>query len=324
MSIYATREEYRAAWDASSLKDPEVPLCLDLELASLCALRCPFCYWGEARFRDEMQSDGGSHSPMTRQFMPLSLAHRLIDEAAELGIPSMKFHGRGDGIHHPRYSDIVTYAAGKGKFIELLVNTHGMATPDKIDGLMAADKVMISLDSTVPERYGRMRVGGRLSNAIWTAHELLRRGHKNVWVRRVITQENRDEPFTENCKLIFGPQVHVSEHFAFPGRNEAFQDGQNPSSWPRAYCSYPSVRLMVLANGDVVPCCVDWRAEMVVGNVHGQSLKEIWDGGLLRKLRQELRVGVFKSSICGSCTSFNAYSRPERAFVQDIEGKANL
>lgn len=324
MSAFPDYASYRAAWQAASTHDPEVPLCLDLELASLCALRCPFCYWGEAKFRDEMQSEGGSHSPMTRQFMPLDLAWRLIDEAVELGVPSMKFHGRGDGIHHPRYSDIVTYAAGKGKFLELLINTHGMATPDKIDGLMAASKLMFSLDSTAPERYGRMRVGGRLSNIIWTVHEVLRRGHKNVWVRRVITQENRDEPFVENCKRIFGPQVHVSEHFAFPGRNESFQDGQDPSQWPRTYCLYPSVRLMCLANGDVVPCCVDWRAEMVVGNVHKQSLREIWNGEPLRQLRQELRANVFKSAICRSCTSFNAYSRPERAYVADVEGKAIL
>lgn len=321
-SRFESREQYREAWDRAATVDSDVPLNLDLELCSLCSLRCPFCYWGEDKFRSEMQSNGDKDSPMTKQMMPTELALMLIDEASKIGIPAMKFHGRGDGIHHPDYSKILLYAYDR-RFLDLLVNTHGMATPDKIPGLMAASKVMISLDSTVPERYGRMRVGGRFSNAVWTVHELLRQGHDNVWVRRVITQENKDEPFAENCKSIFGPKVHVSEHYAFPGRNEAFQDGSDPSQWPRKYCEYPSLRLMVLASGQVVPCCVDWRAEMIVGNVYEQSLYEIWNGEPIKKLRQQLRANEFASAICKSCTTFNAYDRKEREYVQDREAVIN-
>lgn len=321
--IYQDYASYRKAWDEAYEKDPPIPLNLDLELCSLCALRCPFCYWGDVKFQMEMTEDDSS-SPMGKRAMPTLMAIRLIDEASSLGIPAIKFHGRGDGIHHKDYSKIILYARSKMNFKELLVNTHGMASPEKIDGLMAADKVMISLDSTAPERYEKMRVGGRLSNAIWTVHELLRRGHQNVWVRRVITQENKDEPFVENCKRIFGPKVHVSEHFAFPGRNDAFDDTVNPESWPRKYCSYPSTRLMVLANGDVVPCCVDWRAEMIVGNINKQSLIEIWNGEAIRKLRSELRANKFTSSICKNCTSFQSFDVRQRDFVSDIEGAAKI
>lgn len=319
--IYPTKAEYRAAWDKAATVDPVVPLNLDLELCSLCSLRCPFCYWGESQFQEDMKAKDHDGGPMKRP-MPTEMAMRLIDQASDLGVPAMKFHGRGDGIHHPDYSKIITYAKSKGTFLELLVNTHGMATPDKMDGLMAADKVMISLDSTDPTRYGTMRVGGRLSNAVWTVHELLRRGHKNVWVRRVLTAENREEPFVENCKSIFGDRVHVSEHFAFPGRNTSFVEGQDPATWPRQYCAYPSVRLMITASGLALPCCVDWRQEMVVGDVSVLSLKEIWEGQALSRLRMELRAGIFSSKICSSCTSFQAYVRPERAYVSDVEGKA--
>lgn len=324
--MYQTREEYRKAWHDTALGvDPPVPLNVDLELCSICALRCPFCYWGESKFQEDMKSLDHDGKPLKRQ-MPTELAMRLIDEAVAIGVPAMKFHGRGDGIHHKDYSKIILYAREKGgDKLEILLNTHGMATPDKIDGLMAADKVMISLDATVPSRYEQMRVGGRFSNAVWTVHELLRRGHANVWVRRVITRENRDEPFVENCKRIFGPQVHVSEHFAFPGRNEAYLDaGSEPKDWPRKFCQYPSVRAMVTASGLVLPCCVDWRQEMVMGDVNKQSILEIWNGEPFRNLRAELRANQFKSKICASCTSFAAYSRPESDWVQDREGRAAL
>lgn len=321
---FTTKDEYRKAWDEAYTTDPRVPLNLDLELASLCRLRCPFCFWGDEKYQESMRSADYDGGPMKR-FMDVDLATRLIDEAAALGIPAIKFHGRGDGIHHPNYSRIIRYAREKGAFLDLLVNTHGHATEDKLDGLMCADKVMISLDSTEPERYARMRVGGDMKNVLWTVGELIKRGHKNVWVRRVITAENKGEDFVGRCAAMWGASVRVSEHFAFPGRNEEYTDAaMSPATWKRTYCGYPSTRIMVTASGLALPCCVDWRQEMVVGNVHKQSLGEIWAGEPLADLRANLRAGVLKSSACRSCTSFQAYARPERQFVQDVEGRASI
>lgn len=322
--MFSTKAEYRKAWDEAATVDPRVPLNLDLELASLCRLRCPFCFWGDEKYREEMKSADYDGGPMKR-FMPTGLATRLIDEAAYLRIPAIKFHGRGDGIHHPEYSKIILYAREKGVFLDLLVNTHGHATDDKIDGLMAADKVMISLDSTVPERYARMRVGGDMASVIQTVNTLVRRGHKNVWVRRVITAENKAEDFVGRCAEMWGAAVRVSEHFAFPGRNEAYADTTStPDGWGRVYCGYPSTRLMITASGLALGCCVDWRQEMVLGNVYKDSIPEIWGGKKITKLRAQLRAGVLESAACRSCTSFQAYDRPERAFVRDVEGRAKI
>ena len=284
------------------------------------------CYWGDSNFQDAMRSIDFDGGPMKRK-MPTDMALRLIDAASKLGVPSMKFHGRGDGIHHNDYSKIVQYARAKGTFLELLVNTHGNCGPDKIDGLMAADKVMISLDSTDVYTYEKMRAGGRLSKVIWTVAELLRRGHQNVWVRRVITDFNNTETFVENCKKIFGPSIKVSEHFAMNKRNAQRTSaihGEDESEWPRQYCTYPSVRLMVLASGLVLPCCADWRAELVVGDINKQSLQEIWDGETIKNLRRELRGNLLRADTCKNCSSFMSYDRKERFFVQDREGSARL
>lgn len=321
---FPSYQTYRKAWDDSATVDPTVPLCIDLELASLCGLRCPMCFWGDSGFQADMN---GSSPVMARQLMPTQLALRLIDEASAMGVPSLKFHGRGDGIHHREYNAILSYARAKGGFWELLVNTHGNCAKSKVDGLMCADKVMVSLDSVRPTTYAQMRAGGRLGDVIWTVEELVRRGHRNVWVRRVITDINLDEPFVDECRAVFGPKVKVSEHFAFNGRNAGRRSaihGEDELGWGRQYCQYPSVRLMVTASGKVLPCCVDWRADMVVGDVGTQSLAQIWNGEPIRRLRSELRAGVLSSPACRNCTSFNAYRRPEREYVQDREGKAVL
>ena len=107
----------------------------------------------------------------------------LIDEAADIGIPALKFNFRGESVLHPDYGDIVEYAAGKivpvcdgafecqdgyctcgsrPAFHDLLANTNGNIPDNRwessIRGLMACTKVMVSLDSMDAAIYPKVRI----------------------------------------------------------------------------------------------------------------------------------------------------------------------
>lgn len=60
--------------------------------------------------------------------------------------------------------------------------------------------------------------------------------------------------------------------------------------------------LYVLTNGDVVPCCMDWKGELVLGNINSQSINEIWNGGEFNRIR-DLHLQMKKSEIpiCSRC-----------------------
>ena len=334
--MYKTKEDYRAAWKQSYENDPPVPLNVDIELASLCNLACPFCFWGEAKFNDEMMkhSDDGK---IKKRLMPTEMAMRIIDQAAAMGVPALKFNWRGESTLHPDYSYILSYASLKGQeevrrypelngemdivhapaFHDLLVNTNANCKDHALDGLMAATKCMVSLDSTIPDIYKKMRVNGRLERATEVVRELIRRGHKNLWIRRVITKDNVGENFKENVDRIFGGSGYfVSEHHCMD-RGDTFHAVNNPARYERTYCGYPSQRIMVAADGTCYPCCVDTDGTMPMGKFGPQTLAEIWEGEPFKKLRAELRVGKFCSGICQKCESWMAYKAPQRENVQD-------
>lgn len=328
--MFKSHDEYRAAWNGAYATDPKVPVNLDIELASLCNLACPFCFWGEADFNKEMLKHSDDGKPKKR-LMPTELAIRLIDEAAAMGIPALKFNWRGESTMHPDYSLILQHAARKrsvwregvhevwGKsFYELLVNTNANCKGHALDGLMAATKVMISLDSTIPEIYKVMRVNGRLERAVEVGNELIRREHPNLWFRRVMTKENAHEPFAENVHKIFGGKGYrVSEHHCVDRSTDSTHSRDNPDNYARTYCGYPSQRIMVAADGTCYPCCVDYDGTMRVGDAGKQSLQEIWDGAPMVALREELRRNHFTSQACKTCTSWMSYRAPQREQVQD-------
>ena len=58
---------------------------------------------------------------------------------------------------------------------------------------------------------------------------------------------------------------------------------------------------VLLPNGDVVLCCMDFGMQHVLGNLKRQSYEEIMQGREMRKIKQELLEAVHV--ICGKCTS---------------------
>lgn len=320
--MFMTRKEYRDAWDRAYKEDTPIPLNVDIELASICNLACPFCFWGEADFNKEM-SQKAADGKMKKRFMPFDIAQAIIVEAGMLGVPALKFNWRGESTMHPGYSELLKMARelrdakiGRGVFFDLLVNTNANCKDEAIPGLMAATKVMVSLDSMVPETYKKMRVNGNLERAKEVIRELLRRGHPNVWVRRVITKDNAHEKFARDVRNLFGAYVHVSEHACFD-RNADEHHQLNDPKFERTYCGYPSQRIMIASDGTAFPCCVDYDGTMPMGKFPDQSIAEIWRGQPFQFLRDQLRANITVSKTCANCTSWMAYKAPERDQVQD-------
>lgn len=333
--IYKTKEAYRMAWDKSYTEDPPVPLNVDIELASLCNLRCPFCFIPDPNFEKFIATKSEDGKPR-RRLMTKGMAFKIIDECAEIGVPSLKMNFRGESTLHPDYSNILDYARNKGSgergryreyvcaFHEILVNTNANCPANAIGGLMAATKVMVSLDSMNPEIYPQMRVGGSLDDAKETIWELVKRGHPNVWVRRVLTKLNAKEDFFGAVKKEWGDMVHVSQHYCFDRNakeNSEISGCSHDERMPRRYCGYPSQRLVISSVGDCYPCCLDLKETMPVGNINKQSILDIWNGDAIKKIRKSLKTNDESqmTETCKNCQSWMAYDAPQRNFVQDIE-----
>ncbi len=106
--------EYRNSWhnqpkecinnssNSKPLKNNYIPLCIDIETASVCDLACPFCYRESLATPDKI--------------MNLKLFKNIIDQAVDMGVPSIKLNYRGEPLMHPKLYRMVEYAKQKGIF----------------------------------------------------------------------------------------------------------------------------------------------------------------------------------------------------------------
>ena len=104
--------------------------------------------------------------------------------------------------------------------------------------------------------------------------------------------------------------------FAHPRTNDAenyrryFAARWSEMADARTRCAFPWVYAEVSARGDVTTCHSFY--DHAVGNVHEETLAEIWRGPRMAALRARLRDGLF--SICTACCRY--YNNPTSAVAE--------
>ena len=72
---------------------------------------------------------------------------------------------------------------------------------------------------------------------------------------------------------------------------------------PNSTCRRPFHTMVLTWEGQSVICCVDYKREVKLGNVHEQSIYEIWNGPWATQLRKEYLALEFKNlPTCAKCT----------------------
>jgi radical SAM protein with 4Fe4S-binding SPASM domain len=61
--------------------------------------------------------------------------------------------------------------------------------------------------------------------------------------------------------------------------------------------------MYVAWNGDVLLCCMDWRRQVVLGNLREQTIREVWNGEKYRRFRRlQEQQRVSELALCNVCT----------------------
>jgi MoaA/NifB/PqqE/SkfB family radical SAM enzyme len=132
------------------------PTYIQLEPVGQCNLRCQMC---PIQFR----KDGPPNGPPA--FMDFDLFTRIID-----GLPHLQelhLQGLGEPMMHPRFADMVAYAARRG----ITVSTNSNLTllnPARAERCVTSglDTVHVSIDGATPETYEHIRVRAHLDRVL--------------------------------------------------------------------------------------------------------------------------------------------------------------
>jgi radical SAM protein with 4Fe4S-binding SPASM domain len=64
------------------------------------------------------------------------------------------------------------------------------------------------------------------------------------------------------------------------------------------YYTLASENLVIDYNGNVILCCNDYLSSVKLGNINNEKIIDIWNKKFYKKIRYELRKGIFTLDIC--------------------------
>lgn len=281
------------------------PLALYVEPTNVCNFRCPIC---PESLPDYKQQAG------YLQRMAADTFERII--AGIKGwtrLKVMRFFWVGEPLLNPALPKMIIAGAAVADRTEITTNASKLTAAWNSMLIEARlDYLRVSVYGTTDDDYRRetksfVRYGEILNNVLQLRlqRDIRHEKRPHIYAELVTTQPGQEERFAQQWE-------HVADSIGIKPLHNwgSYGDGlvQLGSAPPRLklVCPYPFYELLVKANGDVSPCCADWNGQLSLGNVNRHSIREIWNGPEMAKLRGSHMTGRRMSiPSCKDCNLIN-------------------
>ena len=289
------------------------PLSISFEPTTSCNLRCPECPSGLRAF--------------TRPtgMLPDDLFKSTIDQLHRK-LLYLIFYFQGEPYLHPRFLDLVRYAARKGIYTATSTNAHFLDDANARNTVASGlDRIIISIDGTTQQTYQAYRVGGQLNKVLEGTRNLVKwkkelrsatpyiifqflvvrpNEHQLADVRQLAREMEVDEVWFKTAQIYDyaqgSPLIPTLDYYS-----RYQQQGNGTYTIKNKllnHCWRMWHSCVITWDGLVVPCCFDKDAEYRMGDLKQQPFGAVWRGTAYRQFRQSLIKSRNEIEMCRNCT----------------------
>jgi len=275
-------------------------LYVSIEPSNICNSRCLMC----------------PYKTMTRPktTMSMDLFKKIIDDCFKNGIKNLNLNFYNEPFLDAQIFERIAYAKSKGFNVGTFSN-GSVITQEIREKILKSglDEIIFSFDGFSKQTYEKIRQG--LNFEIVRDNILSLTEQRNskslskpkISVMFVQSQWNKHEAL--DFKNYWQDKV---DHVGFStDDNRAGNLGKQlgKSVFP---CRKLWSEIIVMSNGKVALCCLDYDGQVILGDFNNQNLKQIWEGEKFKAIRQlHLDFKSDKIELCKNCLNsyrFNARS----------------
>jgi len=267
---------------------------LEFTLLVGCPMKCTYCP------QDALRREYGD----SEKYMSVETFQTIVDK-----VPAhvrIDFSGMAEPWANPYASDMLNYALLKGRSVAIYTTLYGMKEPDAVARMIRTHAAQIDvLCLHLPDTKGNMR-GWKPSNEWFAAYDVINTTRKFLRRFEVMTMDAAGQVHEALGDMRLPPWV---------GHSRAGNiDLPTPAHDGAVMCSFTPFydQNVVLPNGDVVLCCMDYSTKHRIGNLIEQSYYDLFAGAELGRLRADnMRAG--SGTLCKTCDRAQPV-RPEGQF----------
>jgi radical SAM protein with 4Fe4S-binding SPASM domain len=290
------------------------PISISFEPTTSCNLRCPECPSG---LREFTRPTG---------MLQKNFFEQTIDEIHK-ELLYLIFYFQGEPYLNPNFLDMVSYAHKKGIYTATSTNAHYLNDEKaKQTVLSGLDRLIISIDGTTQEVYQQYRVGGRLDKVLEGARNIVKwKKELNsktpfVFFQFLVVKPNEHQikDIKKIAKEVGVDQVRFKTAQVYDFENDPnnliptinkysrYKKDSNGKMQTKSGLKNHCWKLwhanVITWDGLVVPCCFDKDAMHQLGNLKGQSFKQIWNNDNYKQFRNGLTTSRKNIDICANCS----------------------
>ena len=325
------------------------PQVYEIETTNRCPFTCVMCPRTYAMTRAEGEMDIGLFRDVIDQIRPAW----QMDRAGARPLVRLLYYGEPFLYHH--FADSIEYCHRRG-FQVFLSSNPAVWTQRRMEEVLdtGVDELMAMVDgldeeTSVAIRGKAARFERTDRNIRRFAEMKQRRGAARPYFVIAMIKQPRNahqwSSFRDYWRDIAGIDACYLAHLSalnnsvepINALNDALirQDDEQAAQVARQEylsrfpCYFPWHSVCVTWTGEVVPCCRDYNALKVVGDLKKDSLDAIWNGPAMRALRREFITGRVDNPLCGTCTEANLetglpgrYYLPARFLIRRMQRAA--
>ncbi len=302
-------DEYRRNWAAASRMEyrPDFPLFVRFETKFRCNLHCKMCAHGHPDLEKGYSYDGE---------LDFDTYCRLIDECAEHGCPSIGMNHANEPLLDKDLIERINYATKRG-IMDIHMNTNAMLLTAEMSKKLldtGLTRLCFSVDALTPETFKKIRVDADydlvMSN-IDTFLNLRAERRQDLPVTRVslvLQEDNKHEvdAFREHWVkkveyVAIQRYVPISPFDQEEDDMRAHATSFSPKEGAQK-CSYAWESVFIHGDGTVLPCAAHRARKIAVGNIHKNTIHEIWNSPSMEELRMKHKTGNLEGlKLCPTC-----------------------
>ncbi|MCT7605865.1 radical SAM/SPASM domain-containing protein [Aliarcobacter butzleri] len=305
-------KQYRTDWSKfpNERMVNEYPLLVDLELASVCNLKCPMCYTITDEFKEKVNA----------KLMDFNLFKKIIDEIGGK-VPALRLSLRGESTLHPKFIECIKYAKDKGiKEISTLTNGSKLKLEffqKMVDA--GIDWITISVDG-LDDEYEKIRKPLKFKDTLEKITQMNKYKSENNLHKPVIKIQSLWPAIKKNPTKFYNTFEPITDLIAFNPLIDYLQKDSDIVYIDNFSCPQLYQRLVIGADGSVMMCSNDEENDHIIGNANSQTVHEIWHGEPLNKVRElhKQKDGYKNLDVCKRCYLPRATESSE---ISEVNGR---
>lgn len=259
-----------------------------IEITNCCNLACPFCI-------------KNSRKPKVLSFDEFKLILNKIKPYTNY----LYFHVLGEPLMHPNINELIDYACSNDFKVNITTNGYLI---NKIKNNNNIRQLNISLHSF--DNNGKLSLNDYIKTIFDVVENLAKNGTKisfRLWI-----DNNTNDQILDRINEYFGTNIilnnflgnitikeniflSISKPFIWPSLNNEFYD-------EKGTCYGLKQHISILSDGTVVPCCLDTKGNINLGNIYNDELDAILNSKRVQNIINGFNNNLKTEELCKRCS----------------------